>query len=148
MTILVILTLIAMSLLGSAILFWITKLFKITQATFIRSMFVTLSLIVVNVITNGIGNLIAGHSHSIANLFYILDFVLGFVVLYLFYKKYYQTPWLKSLKIYITCFIAEIILVMIVTAVLYSVVFGNLWAIQNTQFNATPIDVALPVLGR
>lgn len=83
-------------LIGGYILAWITKLFKIENASYKKSLIV--------LIVSGIASIIAGIIFGILNLGLlsnILVSVATFFVFHYFYKKYYQSSWKKSLGIYV-----------------------------------------------
>ena len=81
---------------GGGILVWATKLFKIENPSYKKSLVV--------VIVSGVASVIAGIIFGIIDLGFlsnILVSVTTFFVFHYFYKKYYQTSWKKSLGIYV-----------------------------------------------
>lgn len=103
---------------GSIILVWISKLFKIERPNYKKSLAV--------LIVSGIASVIAGIVFGIINLGFlsnVLVSVATFFAFHYFYKKYYQASWKKSLGIYIVfeIIIFVISLVIVIPARLYVV---------------------------
>ena len=90
---------------GGALLVWVSKLFKIENPSYKKSLIV--------LIVSGIASIVAGIIFGIINLGFlsnILVSVATFFVFHYFYKKYYQVSWKKSLGIYVVFGIIGIII--------------------------------------
>lgn len=81
---------------GGALLVWVSKLFKIENPSYKKSLIV--------LIVSGVASFIAGIIFGIINLGFlsnVLVSVTTFFAFHYFYKKYYQVSWKKSLGIYV-----------------------------------------------
>jgi signal peptidase I len=96
-------------IIGGGLLVWITKLFKVENPSYKKSLIV--------LIVSYLASVVAGFIFSIINLGLlsnILVSVATFFVFHYLYKKYYQSSWKKSLGIYIVFGIAGAILALLV----------------------------------
>ena len=94
---------------GGGLLVWVSKLFKIENPSYKKSLII--------LIVSGIASFIAGIIFGIINLGFlsnILVSVATFFVFHYFYKKYYVSTWKKSLGIYVVFGIIGIVISLIV----------------------------------
>lgn len=90
---------------GGGLLVWVSKLFKIENSSYKKSLVV--------LIVSAIVSFVAGIIFSIINLGFlskILASVVAFFVFHYFYKKYYLSTWKKSLGIYVVFGIIGIVI--------------------------------------
>ncbi len=94
---------------GGGLLVGVTKLFKIENPSYKKSLVV--------LIVSGIASFIAGIIFGIINLGFlsnVLVSVATFFVFHYFYKKYYQSSWKKSLGIYVIFGIIGVVISLLV----------------------------------
>lgn len=95
-------------LVSALILFGLTKLFKVQNATYKNSMKILLFFSIVSILVEQI--FIVFKSLIDLNLLFVLiEISITFFVFHYLFKRYYQNIWKKSLCIYITFFILTII---------------------------------------
>lgn len=83
--------------LNGLLLWGISKLFKVTNATYVKSLWIGFVSAIVTSICNFVFTLI-----GLDIVGYIISLIAGFLVLYYFYKKHYEVSIGKSIGIYIT----------------------------------------------
>jgi len=94
---------------GGGLLVWISKLFKIENPSYQKSLVV--------LIVSGIASLIAGIIFGIINLGFlsnVLVSIVAFFVFHFFYKKYYLSSWKRTLGIYLVFGIISIVVSLII----------------------------------
>ena len=103
-------------LLSALILFWLSKLFKIKNATYKNSIMILLFCGIVNFLAGGC--LWVLNMEAIVNSSFSLVLIIElamFLVFHYFFKRYYQNSWKKSLGIYVTFFLLTIIFSLVIT---------------------------------
>ncbi len=87
---------------ASAILWGLSKLFKISNATYKKSMLVYSLTALSSAVITGIFTLV-----DLGVFSQVLAVIITFFVFNYLFKKYYQTSWKKALGVYITNIIRE-----------------------------------------
>ncbi len=109
MILLIVIVAVAGFFISSAILLGLSKLFKISNASYRKSMLV--------VLLSGIGSSITGIVFSLIGLgviAQILSVIAGYLILSSLFKKYYQASWGKSLGVYVANIVVGVIIALVV----------------------------------
>jgi signal peptidase I len=107
--VLLILGVIISILLNGLLLWGVSRLFKISNAAFGKSILVSLLAGIATALCNFIFALI-----GLGILGYLLALVIGFLVLYYFYKKYYSVSVRKSIGVYVVNIVIAVVIALVI----------------------------------